>query len=776
MKKISIAAGVFLFCFLLGIFLFLILSFSSSRPKEKGDISFSALTTNVKVIWDKWGVPHIFADNDRDLFFAVGYIHAQERMWQMDLLRRVGFGRLSEVFGSQTLNSDRFLRNYGFREAVLKDYANLSEELKDFLSSYCCGVNAWLNSRRHNWPPEFMLLRFRPEAWGILDSLIIKEILALSLCPDFPSELVRARLVRKLGLEKASEVLEQGAGVSSLEEIPLLEVNQNFFDFVLAGSNNWVLAGGRTTSGKPLLANDPHLQFSLPPIWFEMDLHSPGFRVAGVTFPGVPLIVIGHNASIAWGLTNSAADVQDLYIERLSDSGDSYLDKDGWKPLLKKEEVIRVRGRDEPEKLDILWTERGPILSRFIIENNIPVSLSWTIQEGGRIFESLFLINKARNWDEFCRAAALWDAPSMNIVYADVQGNIGYYLTGLIPLRKKSAALFPAQGWVPENRWEGFLEEAQKPVILNPKEGYIITANNKIVPEDYPYYVSSDFDVPFRYNRIKELLLQKEKHAVDSLKRIQNDVHSKRAELFLPLIKGVNPADAGAKKAQEILQGWNGEMGATREAALFAVFMKTLEQELLAGDLGPEYKNYSIIFYRKQAGLLRVLSHPVLPRSGQDLADSAGAQEEVLASSLAKAYSWLEEKYGQPDNWDWTKMHSLTFPHALGRVPLLGFFNRGPYPTIGDSFSIRASFSQDTIGNYRTTWGVSYRQIIDLADLKNSVCILNSGQSGHPFSKHYDDQIPLWLNGDYRPMLFYPEDIEANVAAVFLFKAPSKKK
>ena len=188
------------------------------------------------------------------------------------------------------------------------------------------------------------------------------------------------------------------------------------------------------------------------------------------------------------------------------------------------------------------------------------------------------------------------------------------------------------------------------------------------------------------------------------------------------------------------------------------------------------YKNYSIIFYRKQAGLLRVLSHPVLPRSGQDLADSAGAQEEVLASSLAKAYSWLEEKYGQPDNWDWTKMHSLTFPHALGRVPLLGFFNRGPYPTIGDSFSIRASFSQDTIGNYRTTWGVSYRQIIDLADLKNSVCILNSGQSGHPFSKHYDDQIPLWLNGDYRPMLFYPEDIEANVAAVFLFKAPSKKK
>jgi len=776
MKKIIIAAGISLFFFLGGVVLFFLLSFYSSRPAEKGDAPFSALGSNVKVIWDKWGVPHIFADNDRDLFFAVGYIHAQERMWQMELLRRAGFGRLSEVFGPQTLDSDRFLRNYGFREAALKDQANLSDELEDLVTSYGMGVNAWLDSRGHNWPPEFMLLRFRPEAWGILDSLIIKEILALSLCPDFPSELVRARLVEKLGLERALQVLEQDAGVSSLEKIPSLKVTPNFFDFVLAASNNWVLAGSRTTSGKPLLANDPHLQLSLPPIWFEMDLHSPGFRVAGVTFPGVPLVIIGHSASVAWGLTNSAADVQDLYIERLNESRDSYLDDAGWKPLLKKEEIIHVRGRDEPEKLEVLWTERGPILSHFIIENNIPISLHWTIHEGGRIFESLLLMNKARNWEEFCRAAALWDVPSLNIVYADVQGNIGYYLSGLIPLRKKSAALFPAQGWVPENGWQGFLEEAQKPIILNPKEGYIITANNKIVPEDYPYYVSCDFDVPFRYNRIEELLLQQEKHSVDSLKRIQNDIYSKRAELFLPAIKGLDPADARAKKAQAILRGWNGEMGAGKEAALFAVFMKTLGQEALADELGPEYKDYSVIFYRKQAGLLRVLSHPVLPWPGQDSADFVGAKEKVYASSLAQAYSWLEEKYGQPENWDWEKIHSLNFPHALGRVPLLGFLNRGPYPMAGDSFSIRGSFSLDTTGDYKTTYGVSYRQIIDLADFRNSVCVLSSGQSGHPLSKHYDDQIPLWLNGEYRPMLFYPGDIEANAASVFILKAPSKKK
>jgi acyl-homoserine lactone acylase PvdQ len=329
--------------------------------------------------------------------------------------------------------------------------------------------------------------------------------------------------------------------------------------------------------------------------------------LVGVSFPGVPLVVIGHNDYVAWGVTNSAADVQDVYIEQLNEAKDSYLDKDGWKPLLKREETIRVRGRSEPEKLEFLWTSRGPILSPFIIKNGVPVSLRSTIYEGGQIFESLFRLNKARNWGEFCQAAALWDVPSQNIVYADVNGNIGYYLSGLVPLRKKAAALFPAPGWIAENGWQGFLEEAKKPLILNPEKGYIVTANNKIVPDDYPYYISCDFDVPFRAGRIEELLLKQEKH---------------------------------------------------------------------------------------------------------------------------------------------------TYPHALGRVPLLRFFNRGPYPLSGDTFCIRASLSDDVLGNFATTWGVSYRQIIDLSDFRNSVCVLSSGQSGHLLSRHYDDQMQLWLKGAYRPMLF----------------------
>jgi penicillin amidase len=776
MKKTVIAAGVAILCLLLGVFLFLLFSFFNSRPEEKGKIAFSSLTSDVKVTRDRWGVPHFFAENDKDLFFAVGYIHAQERMWQMDLLRRAGFGRLSEIFGFQTLASDRFLRNYGFKEAALKDYENLTAELKELLFSYTQGVNAWMSSRRFNWPPEFLLLRFRPEPWGILDSLIIKEILALSLCPDFPSELLRAKLADKMGLEKALQILEQDAAISSSEKIPSFEVSPDFFSFVFGGSNNWVLAGSRTASGMPLLANDPHLQITLPPIWYEIDLHSPNFNVAGVSLPGVPLVVIGHNASIAWGLTNSAADVQDIYVEKLNEAKDYYLDNDEWKPLIKKEEIIRVRGRSEPEKLEFLWTRHGPLLSPLIIEKDVPISLRWTIYEGGRIFESLFRLNKARNWEEFCQATALWDVPSQNFVYADVQGNIGYYLSGLIPVRKKASALFPTPGWVGENGWQGFLEEAQKPIILNPEAGYIVTANNKIVPDSYPFYVSCDFDVPFRARRIEELLLQQEKHSVDSLKKIQNDVFSKRAELFLPSIKGLNPAEEKARNAQDILKSWNAEMTAGKEAALFAVFMNILQQEVFADELGAEYQNYSSLFYRKQAGLLRILSDPVSPWFDRDDTGPVETKEEIFDSSLAKAYAWLEEKYGPPEKWDWMSMHSLTYPHALGRAPLLRFFNRGPYPLSGDNFCIRASFSKEFIKDFATTHGVSYRQIIDLADFRKSVCVLSSGQSGHLLSKHYDDQIPLWLKGEYRPMLFYPEDIEANASAVLILKASLKEK
>lgn len=774
MKKILLWVATSLVFWCLGILVFLFLHFRVSLPKEKGEIVLPGLTAEVRVVRDGWGIPHVFAPNDDDLFYAVGFVHAQERMWQMELLRRAGVGRLSEIFGRATLEQDKFLRHLGLRQAVLKDYENLSEEMKEALTAYSEGINAWLRSRRLNWPPEFMLLRFRPEPWRIEDCLAIKQVMALILCADYASELVRARLVDKVGFERGLEILEKDVGAVSPEEV-ILPVSAGSLALPgQGGSNNWVVAGSRTESGFPLLANDPHLELSLPSIWFELHLHSPGFNVVGVTFPGVPLVVIGHNDFIAWGVTNSGADVQDLYVEKINEAGDSFLDPDGLKPLRKVEEWIRVRGEKNPVREEVQWTSRGPILPKAPGREGVPLALRWTIHEGGRIFESIFLLNKARNWSEFCRALALWDAPSQNVVFADIEGNIGYYLTGRIPLRKRSVALFPAAGWRAENQWQGYMEEDKKPNVLNPASGYIVTANHKIVSDDFPYYISSDFDVPFRADRIEELILRQDRHTVDSFARIQNDVLSRRAELFLPFLRRLQPDEEKARQALAILRGWNGEMRAGPEAALFAVFMDILEEEVFEDELGEVSQDFRRLFRRKGAGLFRLLNAPDSAWYDNTKTDGREGRDDIFSVALKKAVEWLEKNQGSPEKWDWARLHAVRFDHALGRVIFFRFFNRGPFPLDGDSFTVRASFGHDRSGKFATSHGVSYRQIIDLGDFRNSVGVLSSGQSGHFLSRHYDNQIPLWLRGEYRPILFDRDEVEANASTV-LFLKPSRE-
>jgi len=415
--------------------------FHISKPKIKGNAVFQDLKNQVRIVTDEWGVPHIFASNEEDLFFACGFIHAKERMWQMDLLRRAGSGRLAEILGKAALNQDKILRNFGLKEATLKDYRKLSTQMKDLLLVYCRGVNAWMKTQKFRWPPEYILLRCRPEPWTPLDTLAIKQVLALMLCVDYTSEVVRGNLVQRVGSEKALEILEE-------EIISLPPELKNLSQFEIStspefqGSNNWVISGDKTDSKKPLLANDPHLEINIPPIWFEIHLKSPAMDVMGVSLPGAPFVIIGHNESIAWGTTNSAADVQDLYIERLNDSEDMYLDEDGWKPLMKREELIKIKGKNKPEKLEVLWTSRGPIITPQITKSERPLSMQWVIYEGGQTADALYLINKAQSWEDFTDAVKLLDAPSQNYVYGDKEGNIGYYLSGKIPLREKESALF----------------------------------------------------------------------------------------------------------------------------------------------------------------------------------------------------------------------------------------------------------------------------------------------------------------------------------------------
>ena len=769
MKKIFTISLISILSILVGFLLFILIHISRSNPKIKGKISLSGLDEEVSVVIDNWGVPHIFAQSEKDLYFASGYMQAQERMWQMELTRRAGFGRLSEIFGQVALERDKFMRNMGFEEAALNDFENLSPKMRELIASYSDGVNAWMDSRKLNWPIEFLILRFRPEPWTPLDSLVVKEIMALMLCPDYKSEAVRGKLVESLGAEKALQILEEGIPPPPSESVVISGTGMLPVP-PFQGSNSWVVSGSRSESGKPLLANDPHLQITLPPIWYEMHVNCPGLNAVGVSLPGVPFIIIGHNPSIAWGITNSAADVQDLYVEKIDDSGSMYLDRGEWKPLFKKKQEIKIKGRRKPEEIEIRWTKRGPIITPIVIESQTPLSLSWTIYEGGRTMEAFYLLNRARDWQEFSEALALFDVPSQNFVYADKDGNIGYYLSGKIPIRAAQAAVFPFPGWEEEGQWQGFLDEDKKPRLFNPDEGFIVTANNKIVPDGFPYYVSFDWDIPFRADRVRELLLQKEKHSIESFKIIQNDVYTKKGEAFLPVFKDVEETDGNAGEALRLLKDWDLRMSSGKEPALFEVFMNIFHAEVFKDEMGEDFGDFDPSFRRKKAGILRLLSDSHSSWYDNTETPQVEDREDIVKVSLDKAYSSLEKKYGPPDDWDWMTFHSIRFRHALGEPPLFRFLNRGPYPMDGHAFTIRASFPA-----FGTSSGSSYRQIIDLSDFKNSICVLTSGQSGCFLSRFYDDQIPLWLEGQYHPMLFSPDDIRANSAGTLRLVPQWKK-
>ncbi len=771
MKKLLKIATVSLLFVLLGFFLFLFFLFYNSLPKTKGKVSLKGLKAEVEIIRDSWGVPHIFAQNEEDLFFACGYVHAQDRMWQMELSRRAGFGRLSEIFGERTLERDRYLRAIGLKEAVQKDFADLTPELKELLLAYSRGINSWMDSRKFDWPPEFLILGYHPHPWNLEDTLVIKEIMALLLSVDYKSELGRAKLIKKFGPEKALQILEEGVELPSYDmkegTLPEWLKSQNS-----QGSNSWVLSGQRTESGRPLLANDPHLEISLPSVWYEIHLRCPSLNVIGVSFPGIPIIAIGHNDSIAWGVTSSFADVQDLYIEKLNGSQDKYLDSEGWKPILKKEEKIRVKGRKEAEILEVLWTEQGPIISPHIVSSETPFSLKWTNYMGGRTAESFYLLNKAQTWDEFVKAMALFDSPSQNFVYADREGNIGYYLNGKIPRRPKEAALFPYPEWLEDGNWQGFLEEDEKPTVYNPPEGFIVNANNKIVPDGYPYYVSSNWLVSFRAERIKELLLQRNKHSVESLKKIQNDVFTKEGELFLPYILEIEASEQDVKKAREILRNWDSRLPSGAGAALYKIFMDIFQEEVFRDDLGEDFKSYKTLFKDRPAGLFRIIAEPFSPWFDKKETQHVETRDDIIRMSLEKACDWLRKKYGSSDRWDWKRINLIRFQHALGEVPVLKFLNRGPFFMEGDEYTVRAFFLTED----EQYWGASYRQVIDLSDFRNSVCVLTSGESGHFLSKYYDNQIPLWLDSQYHPMLFYPDEIKAKAKGILILKALKDKK
>lgn len=747
--RIVLLVAIFM---LLGAFILTYFTFRSSLPARKDSLSIPGLRSEVTVAWDRWGVPHIKADNEQDLFLASGFIQARERLWQMEFLRRLAHGRLAEILGKPGERFDVRTRVLGIPVALERDYQKLSAEMKELLSAYARGVNAYLDSLKWKWPPEFIILRFRPEPWRVEDTLAIKFVLAMGLAADLSSELPRMNIMKLTG-RRGLEVLEPNIDFPPDPEVrlDLLFLGQSEPP-ILAGSNNWVISGNLTESGQPLLANDPHLAISLPPIWMEIGLESPEYKVSGVTVPGVPMVIIGHNQYLAWGVTNSYVDVQDIYVEQVNWDAESYFRNGEWKPFTFRREVIKIRGEKNPRVMNVRWTEEGPLLNPFLMNCEMPITLRWTIYEGDQTVYGLYLINRARNWEEFCRGARLFENPSQNFVYADVAGNIGYYLTGKIPVRKKETAVYPYPGWRDDSLWTGYLAEEDKPNQFNPPSGFIVTANSDLYPREYPHYLGYDWLISDRKDRIQELIAARPKHSLETLMAIQNDVYSRRAERVKKVLSQIRLSHPTAEEARKLLTQWDGEVRGGLAPAIFEVFWEKLQELTFSDDFRVYYQQISDYFRFKQAGLERILDQPDSGWFDNKETEKVETREEMIEKALLEAMSYLRKELGRnQEKWDWSVLHGLRYRHILGQKWFLSFFNAGRFPMIGDGTTVRASFGS---GGWETTGGASCRLIVDLSDLDKSLSVITSGQSGHFMSSHYQDQISLYLNSLYHPWSF----------------------
>lgn len=736
----------------LGVVLAAYVTLRASLPQVEGRMALKGLSAPVEVGRDGSGVVRIRAQTLKDLLFAQGFVHAQERLWQMEFQRRVGQGRLSEVLGEATLAQDRFLRTWGFYQAAKSAYERLYPEEKEAVDAYVAGVNAFLQSGAP-LPPEFRLLGFRPEPWTGPDVLVWAKMMSFDLSGNWEEELLRHRLLaRGISQERLLELIPpypedaptilQGEDLElplKREEAPaaLLRMAPPRF---LEASNNWVVAGSRTVTGKPFLANDPHLRLGAPSLWFLMALEAPGYRVIGASLPGVPGIVIGRNDRIAWGVTNVGADVQDLYL--LEDvGGKGYRYRGQVLPYRVREERIPVEGGKE-EILRVRETVYGPVITD-ALENppQVPMALRWvSLDEEDHILMAYLGINRAQNWQEFVAALSHYSAPSQNFVYADADGNIGYIAPGKFPIRKEGhTGMVPVPG-NGEWDWQGYRKPEEWPKVLNPKEGFLVTANNKVTPQGFPYALTYDWAEPYRAERIRELLLAKERLALEDMKAIQQDQKTLLFRDFRPVLELLNPLSERAKTVRERLLAWDGTMDKSSEEALVFALWYTELTRLPKREVGEE-------FWDEPRYLLRAM------REGDPNCDQPNT--EYRESCLDFAALALERALDRKEALrvrSWGQVHRATFPHAvLTHTPLKRFTDRR-VPFGGDRYTVNvAPFDPETL---LMSHGPSYRQVVDLANPEASLFIHPMGQTGHFLAPGYGDLLPLWAGGEYLPMAF----------------------
>jgi penicillin amidase len=743
-----------------------------------GELEIAGLVAPVEVLRDRWGVPYITAESQDDLWFAQGFVTAGERLFQLDLALRAANGRLSEVFADRTLADDRFARTIGFQRAGERIAATWDERSHAMLERFRAGAFAWIDAMPAK-PVEYALLDLEPElptdegAWAAAF-----VYLAWSLSGNWDTELLRAWIDERLGPEGVRTLLpplpedEPTVAAGALHG-RLLDGAPHARG---QGSNDWVVSGDRTASGRPLLANDPHLLALQPGPWIELHLRAPGYEARGVGLVFSPGVILGTTAHHAWGATNVTGDVQDLYVERLNDDRTAAEYMGGWEPLTIRREEIVVRGAPDPVAFDVAETRHGPILESYIEGVLEPATrplppgpvyaLRWTGSDHG-LRPSLFLdAAVATDFQAFRRAAAALECPGQNMVYADVEGTIGYQCTGLYPIRRAGGHTAPVPGWTDEHGWDGFVPFDQLPWSVNPDRGFLVTANNRIHDDDYPHRIGDDFHTPYRARRITELLEADRRHDPASFGRIQADTVSLPSRTTLPLLLDLTPATDQERAALEVLAAWRGDMAAdSAGAAVFNAWSRHLARHILIPRLGEDlfraYHAWREVF---QCEVL-----PVLLREapggwfGEDDGEPpADARDRLLYEALADALAELTERLGpDPAGWGWGELHRVRLMHPLGALPgLEPLFTAVDAPFGGDEQTV-AQGGFDGRDGYQTAVIPSWRAVYDLADLDRSMGVLPTGNSGNPASPHWNDQAELWLAGELHPLPFTRAAVEA---------------
>ena len=746
--------------------------FKRPLPKTEGELSVAGIDGAVEIARDRWGMPRIRAGSRHDLWFGLGFVHGQDRLWQIHLHRLVVAGRLSEIAGRDGLPVDRFMRTIGMRRAAEREEAALSPDDRALLESYCAGLNGAAEAASA-LPAEMQLMRLEFEPFRPADCLAGAKLFAFGMSTNWERELLRADLVRELGEERAAKIdppyprgnpiaMTPGEGFSG-DALALAEQIDRVREVIgmpagATGSNNWAVSGERSATGRPLIAGDPHLPSAMPGFIYQVAMELDDRYVRGGGIPGLPTIFFGHNNDVVWTFTNVMADVQDLFVEQVRD--DEYLFEDEWRPLDVVEEEIHVKGEDQPVRIAVRSTHHGPLVNEILgADSDQPLAFRWTALDHPGISHAEFRLLEPRSGADLVEMLRDITMPVVNLIWADREA-IGYKMIGHIPKRKGDCPDLPKPGWTGEFEWDGIVPYDEMPQVTDPDSGFLVTANNRIVSDDFPHHVSSDWLDGYRAARIEQLILETKEHDLDSFQRMQTDLYSIPGDEVVHRLARLTPSGQRETRAIERLKSWDRRMRPDSVAAsIYQAFMLRLSREFARAaigdrDLAERYLD------RADNGFLahvtspwRFQSHVLTLWEEGDEELIGRAWDELALDALRGALDDLARRFGpDPEGWRWGDLHPLQFPHALGAVnPAFEWiFNRSLQAGGAQETVVQVAF--DPNDPFDAIWAPAWRMVADPSAPDLSRWQTFTGQSGHATSEHYDDLQPRWLAGELQPM------------------------